>query len=354
MAKKTHPQSQSLLAAALTAISGSTVITYDEYNRQKDNPDTNFHEVDIYQSHMQIGLIPESNIVKTSESNFLKVPNNDVKEIFIKTSSKKKISIQILLVCTVKSLKQLIYTREGILPHVQELVFNNQILNNELTLSQYNIEAHSVIQLNILLRNGDKSVGYINSEHLDSGYNYDFTNITDTKKFYRGKEEYNRPCGWKRISVKVLNKYEGNNWLGVKGRKTKYETSPNEWPVSYHATSRIGSKSMADIGYEMIKGKNKLRKKFLGCFCCFKSNNQKQLQFEFEFENGIYTTPDVKLAEEFATRFSYEGENYLVMFQNRVNPNTLVKAGDFWLLPKVEDVRTYGICIKKDLYGRKC
>ncbi|CAG8792779.1 19618_t:CDS:1, partial [Racocetra persica] len=178
MARKTRTQSQSLLAAALTAISGSTVITHDEYKGQKDNSDTSFYEVDIYQSHMQIGPIPTSSITKIPKSNSLKTSNNDVKEIFVKTpSSKKKLSIHTLLSCTVKSFKQLIYSREGILPSVQELIFDKQILKDELTLSQYNIEAHSVIQLNILLREGSKSIGYINSEHLDPGYDYDFTNI---------------------------------------------------------------------------------------------------------------------------------------------------------------------------------
>ncbi|CAG8545238.1 23008_t:CDS:1 [Cetraspora pellucida] len=347
---------QSLLAAALTAISGSTIITHDEYKGQKDNSDTSFYEVDIYQSHMQIGPIPKSSIAKISESNFSKTYDNDVKEIFVKTtSSKKNISIHTLLSCTVKSFKQLIYSHEGILPSVQELKFEKQILKDELTLSQYNIDAYSVIQLNILLREGSKSVGYINSEHLDPGYDYDFTNIVDTQKFYRGKEEYTRPCGWRRISVKVLNKYEYNNtWLGVKSRKSKYDSSPNEWPVSYHATGSINGKSMAKMGYCAIKGKNKSRKGFLncilGCFCC-KLNNKKKIQFEFE--NGVYTTPDVKLAEQFATRFSYEGETYLVMFQNRVNPNTLIKVDKYWILPKAEDVRTYSICIKKDPYGGK-
>ncbi|CAG8564397.1 2213_t:CDS:1 [Scutellospora calospora] len=350
MVRKTS-NNQSLLAAALTAISDSTVITHDEYKRQKDSPDAKFHEVDIYQSHMQIGQIPAKNIIKTPKHNFLKTPNNDVKEIYVKISSKKKISLHILLSCTVNSLKELIYTREGYPTSKQELLFNGQILKDELTLTQYDIEAHSVIQLNLLLRENNNSIGYINSEHLDSKHNYDFTSITDTQKFYRGKEEYTRPCGWKRISTKVLNKYEYNNtWLGVRNRKTQFESAQNEWPVSFHATGNVNGMSMAAMGYDVIRGKNKSRK-FLGLFCCCKQNNRKKLQFEFG--NGVYTTPDVKLAEQFATRFSYEGETYLVMFQNRVNPDTLVKAGEYWVLPKLEDVRTYGICIKKDPYRVK-
>jgi hypothetical protein len=55
---------------------------------------------------------------------------------------------------------------------------------------------------------------------------------------------------------------------------------------------------------------------------------------------------------QFANRFEFNGVKYLVLFQNRVNPNTLVKVGDYWISPKAEDVRTYGICIKRDPYQK--
>ncbi|CAF4122375.1 unnamed protein product, partial [Rotaria sp. Silwood1] len=48
------------------------------------------------------------------------------------------------------------------------------------------------------------------------------------------------------------------------------------------------------------------------------------------------------------------GKNYLVLLQNRVNPTTLVKisadrtgVGEYWASPSYEDIRPYGICIRK-------
>ena len=54
------------------------------------------------------------------------------------------------------------------------------------------------------------------------------------------------------------------------------------------------------------------------------------------------------------TRFVYNGENYAVLFENRVNPITLERitaqesgAGEYWISRNAGDVRSYGICIKK-------
>lgn len=75
----------------------------------------------------------------------------------------------------------------------------------------------------------------------------------------------------------------------------------------------------------------------------------------FLFGNGIYSTPDIDIAYQFATRFTHDGDNYKVVFQNRVNPNSLVEvskeetgSGEFWISPKNDDLRPYGICIKKE------
>jgi len=74
------------------------------------------------------------------------------------------------------------------------------------------------------------------------------------------------------------------------------------------------------------------------------------------FEHGIYSTPDIDVAAKYATKFTYEDNNYRVVFQNRVNPNNLVSitkeetgVGEYWISPNGEDLRPYGICIKKDL-----
>ncbi|CAG8643831.1 5032_t:CDS:2 [Funneliformis caledonium] len=148
----------------------------------------------------------------------------------------------------------------------------------------------------------------------------------------RGSFEYKRPCGWKRIALNVLDKYENNLWLGVGGNRRSHSTNSvtNEWPVSYHGTAEHNFKSIAQDGYLLCKGKR------------------------FRFGRGIYSTPDIDVASRYATKYTFNGEQYLVVFQNRVNPNNLVRIsksetgiGEYWISPDGADLRPYGLCIKK-------
>ena len=97
--------------------------------------------------------------------------------------------------------------------------------------------------------------------------------------------------------------------------------------VCYHGTARYNCNSIADDGYLLSRGKR------------------------FLFGHGIYSTPDIDVAAKYATKFTYENQNYSVVFQNRVNPNNLTRITkeetEFWISPNSEDLRPYGICIKK-------
>ncbi|CAG8833798.1 21330_t:CDS:1, partial [Cetraspora pellucida] len=118
----------------------------------------------------------------------------------------------------------------------------------------------------------------------------------------------------------VNGKYDNGNdkWLG---------TDQNAWPVSYHGTSTHNAKSIAEDGYDLSKG------------------------MRFAYGRGIYSTPEVHIAEQYATEFEFEGTKYVMIFQNRVNPASLkripVRNGEYWVSEKGEDVRPYGICIKR-------
>ena len=68
----------------------------------------------------------------------------------------------------------------------------------------------------------------------------------------------------------------------------------------------------------------------------------------FAYGRGIYSTPNVETAELYAKEFkSSDGVNYKFVIQNRVNPAQLNKFGDYWVSPNDEDLRPYGLCIKK-------
>jgi hypothetical protein len=83
-----------------------------------------------------------------------------------------------------------------------------------------------------------------------------------------------------------------------------------------------------------------------------------------KFEKGLCSTPELEVAKKYATQFEYEGEQYLLLFQNRVNPKYLkildkveTTVGTYWFSCKdtadgVDDnmsdlIRPYGICIFK-------
>ncbi|RVE71048.1 hypothetical protein OJAV_G00070090 [Oryzias javanicus] len=146
-------------------------------------------------------------------------------------------------------------------------------------------------------------------EFFDSRFDYDFTTVKDSKTFWRGGELYERPCGWQRFALKVLDKYDGNKWLGNQHRETR--SVPREWPVSYHGTSKGGAEGIIKEGYEP-------------------GPRQK-------YGRGIYSTPYIAEAEQYARTFTSEknGKKYKVILQNRINPKYRHKYNNekYWLIP---------------------
>ena len=70
---------------------------------------------------------------------------------------------------------------------------------------------------------------------------------------------------------------------------------------------------------------------------------------------GIYSTPDPKLAEEYAKTFEYKGERYKVLIQNRVNMadtdvikvNYIDHKGQYYVTANQNNIRPYGLLFKK-------
>ncbi|CAI5641795.1 unnamed protein product [Oreochromis niloticus] len=184
-------------------------------------------------------------------------------------------------------------------------------------------------------RNGRRFI--INEEEFfDPRFHYDFTGMKDTDTFYRGDEEYRRPCGWQRFALKVLDKYDGNEWLGTAGYRTR--SVSGEWPVSYHGTSY-------DSACEIIKGR-------------FKPGPRDV------YGRGVYSTPDIAEAFGYCKGFTSQknGKTYKVILQNRINPRYREKHKDdkYWLvhindgLSEEEEgkmveraIRPYGLLLKE-------
>ncbi|CAB5373470.1 unnamed protein product [Rhizophagus irregularis] len=165
------------------------------------------------------------------------------------------------------------------------LIFRCQQLDDRKTLASYKIQKGRTIQ--VLSRViGGSGFYVIKSDLLDPSYDYDFTYLKDNgTTFLRGKELYKRPYGWMRIALNV-RKFGNNN---------------------------------------TCKGKR------------------------FLFGKGIYSSPDIGIAEGYAGEFDHNNVKYMVIFQNRVNPAGFQRHlnDKYWVTPKDEDIRPYGLCLKR-------
>ena len=174
-------------------------------------------------------------------------------------------------------------------------------------------------------------------ELLSPNYDYDFTDKTDDgTTFERGGRTYSRPYGWYRYALNVSQKYGDNIWLGDGGTRT--ESTPGEWPVSFHGTNKDSVSGIAEQGYLLSMSRREV------------------------YGRGIYSSPSIEVAEIFADKFIYRSEEYKVIFQNRVNLDGLkvipadrirhdrgcsdVKD-DYWIQTREDYIRPYGICVKK-------
>ncbi|XP_073678500.1 uncharacterized protein [Garra rufa] len=186
-----------------------------------------------------------------------------------------------------------------------------------------------------------KKIFAIPDDFFDPKFDFDFTNMSESKsdECTRGDEPYKRPYGWMRFALKVRDKYpDGNAWLGTDGWRSR--SVPGEWPVSYHGTGLQGAEGIVQSH--------------------FKAGDR------MAYGNGIYSSPDIKVAEVYATSKKFtsqkNGKTYKVIMQNRVNPQKreIIKEKNFWLvrIPKgtstekekeiVESsIRPYGLLLKE-------
>ncbi|CAJ0850726.1 5295_t:CDS:2 [Entrophospora sp. SA101] len=306
-----------LLASALSIITNQTVVSHDEYLKNKSSGIL-FKNLDndaLHKSSLVGGLVSTDlndlavkpdfkidNLMDADDEEDIPAPPNGM-QIIVRVLTGKSIKFTVTPGTTIEKLKRQIQNSQGIPSDQQRMIFAGKQLEDGRTLK----------------------------DALDPKFDFDFTSVRDTGlTFMRGNFQYRRPCGWNRIALQVTNKYEDNKWLGGVTHKFRYASEADEWPVSYHGTGTFNGKTMAQDAYEHSAGKN------------------------FPYSTGIYSTPDINVAVRYAEKFVHNGAEYRVVFQNRVNPATLsilsaadTNCGEFWISPRDTDVRPYGMCTKK-------
>ncbi|CAB4492007.1 unnamed protein product [Rhizophagus irregularis] len=262
-------------------------------------------------------IVRQENLAQVNpDTSNLPLPPQPI-QIFFKTSFGRSHSIFVLPNSSVLELKQAIQKKLYIDRPIR-LGFSSKLLNDRRTLESYNIKRGDTIHILFRMLGGSEYY-VINDDFISPQYNFDFTNLRDDGVVYtRGKELYKRPYGWRRIALNI-NKYGDNEWLGSAGN------SSSEWPVTYHGTKKEFANNIAEKGFLLSECKR------------------------FAYGRGIYSTPEVDIAEEYATEFTHENVDYKVVFQNRVNPEGLLKVNSntYWITPEEENIRPYGLCIKE-------
>ncbi|XP_031559085.1 uncharacterized protein LOC116295429 [Actinia tenebrosa] len=262
-------------------------------------------------------------------------------QLVVSTLTRKELMIPFVSSsCTIEQVKTMISEKEGIPIDQQRLIYSGEQLMDGNTLKYYGIRPGATLHLVLRLRGGGFTSYKLCADELDPEFDFDFSNMNDDGKTYaRGGFEYKRgPYGWKRIAIKVIGRYESDDWLGPNGIRTC--EAPNEWPVSYHGTNFANSNSILENG--------------------FKAGDRAL------YGKGIYSSPSLEMVERcYAQEFTQQGKKYKIVFQNRVNPDQLhgnlkvIPASvtgvgaDYWVAPKhdtrrgVIDVRPYRILIKE-------
>ena len=255
--------------------------------------------------------------------------SNEWININVETITSQVIKIRIRKSYTIAQVKEFIEREDKSLPaDRQKLLFKRRKLSDEVTVESIGIKDGDTLFLMMSLRGGglgdDSSPIVLNDNFVDHWFSYDFTNECDDGRVYkRGGEVYQRPYGWHRFALKVLDKYGDNIWLGGGGIRT--ESTAGEWPVSYHGTTKEGAKGIISDGrYKIGEGA--------------------------AYGKGIYSSPDLSHVECcYAIPFTSKGKQYKIVFQNRVNPSKLRKANQnkYWIVTDHSDIRPYGILLKE-------
>ena len=178
-------------------------------------------------------------------------------------------------------------------------------------------------------------------ENLDYKFNFIIPNLNLNN--IRGTERYIPPYGWFGFGLKVINKYNNNDWLTINGKDSKWANA------YYFFGNNLNSEKIKIQLKDIIMNDNLL----------IEENFQEKIwnfdKRSSEFERigkGFYLSPDINIAEKYTGIISFNKKKYKMILMARVLISSIKEPDDnsgFWIILNKKNIRIYRILLKEVL-----
>jgi len=150
------------------------------------------------------------------------------------------------------------------------------------------------------------------------------------------KERYYPPYEWIGFGLKVIGKYENDEWL-------LDDSKDNKWAIAYHGVGgRLPTKLVKDKLEKKIKEGLKQGRSQTKCHSDDIRHPGKRIG------TGVYLTPNINIAENYSGIICINKERYKVALMAKVRIDKIRESKDinFWILNS-KYIRVYRILLKK-------
>ncbi|CAG8456786.1 3827_t:CDS:1 [Acaulospora morrowiae] len=320
----------SLIASAVSAMTKSLVVTYYDY-LGRDQADVRVYEQLDFNAFYKSRLVGGP-VATHVENNSSSIPSSPYEVIVHTLTNQELLITEINTRSTVYELKRKIRDAKGVALRLQQLIFNGRKLLNDECLGSYDIKAGSIIYLEIHSQDDFETIKFINADFTNFERHIYFNKEFRSNGLTVMRDKVNKElCGWRKISLELPHAQNDSDIIDNlnEGQEVEIHDSKGKrkWKISYHGTENFHHHSIADDGYLASR------------------------KYRFNFDQGIYTTPDIKVASSYAKIFTHNGAKFQILFQNLVDSETLVESkihnNKYWISPSENDVTLYGILIRK-------
>jgi len=216
---------------------------------------------------------------------------------------------------------------------------DNSLQQLEKTLAEEFPGLNIRIQLNRFFRFCNLS-----QELFDAKGNFDFRNY-GVEANRRGGFPYYQPLTWKRYGIKVIGRYENDNWLAMNGNN-------EEWAVGFHGLRNKDCINNIINNGLLTTGAGQAYSTSL-------DTRTNQI-----CGRGAYLSNHIEVCEiGYCVFIPFNNNRYKIAFQCRLRPNSIripmkssdipgkggnpVWDNDYWIVNNSNDIRPYGILLKK-------